>query len=225
MTHAKTVLGVEEGKGIPGYTIKDFEAKPGLGVRCVLQPDAGDGIVDCLIGNQELMLDADIHVSSSLAAARDVHQAKGMCHYSFMFPGHTVVFVAFENECKGIISLTDAIKPEASAVIKELKRRGISVAMVTGDQPATAEVVAHACGVDIVHAGVSPAGKSRIIKQMQQELRGSVAMVGDGVNDSACIAQSNLGIACYGGTDVAASAADIVLMRPDLMDVVTAIGI
>lgn len=151
-----------------------------------------------------------------------------------------MVLVAFNNQCAGMIALTDALKPEAKAAVAELKRRGIAVAMVTGDQEATALVIARQCGIDEVYAGVSPAGKKKIVQEMQRKSHGrrpgaegvlsnikggfTVAMVGDGVNDSASIAQSDVGIAVYGGTDVAAEAAAIVLMRPDLFDVVTALG-
>jgi Cu+-exporting ATPase len=148
--------------------------------------------------------------------------------------GHTVVFVSFDGVCAGIIALTDAVKPEARAVVNELKRRGIDVCMVTGDQEGTARVIAREVGIVEVYAGVSPAGKKKIVAEMQRKdrdgVRGGikggyvVAMVGDGVNDSAAIAQSDLGIACFGGTDVASEAAAVVLMRPTLFDVITSIG-
>ena len=95
--------------------------------------------------------------------------------------------------------------------------------MITGDQLLTAQAIGQSLGIREIHAGISPAGKQQLIKEMQ--LTDVVAMVGDGVNDSASLAQSDMGIAVYGGTDVALAAASVVLMRPDLRDVVTAIDL
>jgi Cu+-exporting ATPase len=137
--------------------------------------------------------------------------------------GLTVIYVAVEKVIVSRISLTDALKPEAALVVKELNRMGIKVAMITGDQETTAASIAQLCGITEVHAGMSPAGKQAIILQMQ--LSDVVAMVGDGVNDAAALAQSNMGIAVYGGTDVAVASASIVLMRADLRDVIVAIDL
>jgi Cu+-exporting ATPase len=137
--------------------------------------------------------------------------------------GRTVIFVAIENEIVSLIALADTIKAEAPAVVQGLKRMGIKVAMVTGDQELTAKTIAEMCFIDEVHAGVSPSGKQQIISTMQ--INDVVAMVGDGVNDSASLAQADMGIAVYGGTDVAVAAASVVLMRPDLRDVITAIDL
>jgi Cu+-exporting ATPase len=142
---------------------------------------------------------------------------------SHAIQGRTVIFIAVDGSVAALISLSDTIKPEANAVVKCLKKMGIKVAMITGDQELTAGTIAHACGITEVHAGVSPAGKQELVAAMQ--LTDCVAMIGDGVNDSASLAQSDMGIAVYGGTDVALAAASVVLMRPDLKDVVTAIDL
>lgn len=137
--------------------------------------------------------------------------------------GRTIIFVGVDSTIVAVISLADTIKPEAPAVVKCLKKMGIKVAMITGDQLLTAQTIAQLCGIDEVHAGVSPAGKQELIVAMQKS--DCVAMVGDGVNDSASLAQADIGIAVFGGTDVAIAAASVVLMRPDLRDVVTAIDL
>ena len=137
--------------------------------------------------------------------------------------GRTVIFIGIDSIITACVSLADSIKPEAPGVIKCLEKMGIQVAMITGDQLLTAQAIGQSLGIREIHAGISPAGKQQLIKEMQ--LTDVVAMVGDGVNDSASLAQSDMGIAVYGGTDVALAAASVVLMRPDLRDVVTAIDL
>jgi Cu+-exporting ATPase len=108
--------------------------------------------------------------------------------------------------------------------VAKLQQMGIQVAMVTGDQPLVAQVIASECGIHDVHAGISPSGKTKIVTKMQEQGH-SVAMVGDGINDSPALAQSDLGIALVSGTDIAMEAADMVLMRGDLTDVVAAVDL
>jgi Cu+-exporting ATPase len=232
VTHAQSVLGIDpSSRSFPGCSIGAFESRPGFGIECTVLCE-NKGIPEstvCMIGNEAFLREAKIEVPDNVSQSRAYHEAQG----------HTVVFVAFNQTCAGMIAMADALKPEAKSAVAELQRRGIAVAMVTGDQEATALVIARQCGIDEVYAGVSPAGKKKIVQEMQKKVKTGrlggalsnikggyvVAMVGDGVNDSAAIAQSDLGIACFGGTDVASEAAAIVLMRPDLMDVVTSIGI
>ncbi|KAF9987137.1 hypothetical protein BGZ75_001010 [Mortierella antarctica] len=113
---------------------------------------------------------------------------------------------------------------EAARTVARLQQMGIQVAMVTGDQPLVAQVIASECGIHEVHAGVSPTGKTKIVSVMQGQGH-SVAMIGDGVNDSPALAQSDLGIALVSGSDIAMEAADMVLMRGDLTDVVAAVDL
>jgi Cu+-exporting ATPase len=137
--------------------------------------------------------------------------------------GRTVVFFAIDKQVTGVIALSDQLKPESKDCVEMLKAMGLQVAMVTGDLYPTAKFIADEIGIDEVYAGVTPAGKLEIVKQMQQ--RDIVCMIGDGVNDSASLVQCDLGIAVFGGTDIAVSAADIVLMRDDLMDLIVAIDL
>ncbi|HEU4722604.1 MAG TPA: heavy metal translocating P-type ATPase, partial [Gemmatimonadaceae bacterium] len=136
----------------------------------------------------------------------------------------TPVFVAVDGALAGLLAVADPIKPTSREGIAALDARGIDVVMLTGDTQRTADAVARAAGIDRVVAGVLPEGKVREIERLQRAGR-VVAMVGDGVNDSAAIAQSDVGIAIGTGTDIAAEAADVVLMRGDLRSVVHAIAL
>jgi Cu+-exporting ATPase len=136
----------------------------------------------------------------------------------------TPIFVAVDGALAGVIAVADPIKPTSRAAIASLRDMGIDVVMLTGDNQRTADAVARESGVTTVVAGVLPAGKVAEVIRLQREGH-AVAMVGDGVNDSAAIAQSDVGIAMGTGTDVAAEAADIVLMRGDLGSVVHAIAL
>ena len=125
------------------------------------------------------------------------------------------------------ISLTDSVKPSSVRAIRSLKEMGVKVTMLTGDAKPTALAMAREIGLteDEVYAGVSPKGKGRIITELMKTDRGGVAMVGDGINDSPALVAASLGIALSSGTSVAIEAADIVLMRSDLLDVVAALDL
>jgi Cu+-exporting ATPase len=136
----------------------------------------------------------------------------------------TPVYVAVDGALAGLLAIADPIKPTSREAIAMLRARGIEVVMLTGDNQRTADAVAREAGIGRVVAGVLPEGKVDEIKRIQDDGR-TVAMVGDGVNDSAAIAQSDVGIAIGTGTDIAAEAADVVLMRGDLRSVVHAIAL
>jgi P-type Cu+ transporter len=134
----------------------------------------------------------------------------------------TPVYVAIDSALAGLLAVADPIKPTSREAIAALRQRGIDVVMLTGDTERTAQAIARAAGIDRVVAGVLPEEKVAEIERLQGAGR-VVAMVGDGVNDSAAIARSDVGIAVGTGTDIAAEAADVVLMRGDLRSVVHAI--
>ena len=129
--------------------------------------------------------------------------------------GHTVVWVFWGEEVLGVISLADTLRPEAKAVVKELKEIGLKVFMLTGDNRVTAEAIARKLALDGYWAEVLPAEKSTKLEEIRQK-ENKVAMVGDGVNDAPALAAADLGIALSSGTDIALHAADVALMREDL---------
>ena len=163
------------------------------------------------VGNEPLMADHAVMVTPlSADAARLATEGK------------TPMYVAVDGRLGGLIAVADPIKPTSRAAIARLRAMGLDVIMLTGDNQRTAEAVAREAGVDRVVAGVLPAGKVAEIVRLQE--RGKVvAMVGDGINDGAAIARSDLGFAIATGTDVAVEAADVALMRGDLDGVVQAI--
>ncbi len=169
-----------------------------------------------LVGNAALLREHQVDLAADAASIAD----------RFAQEGKTSIYAAIDGRAAAIIAVADPLKPSAAPAIARLKALGLRVAMVTGDQPRTAEAVAAQAGIDRdqVVAGVLPAGKLDEIRQRQA--RGEVvAMVGDGINDAPALAQADVGIAIGAGTDVAIEASDITLMRDDLSAVAAAIDL
>ena len=135
--------------------------------------------------------------------------------------GKTVLFFGMQNKFYGIIAVADTIRSDSAKAIEELKKLGITVIMLSGDNKKTAKVMADKAGVDKVIAGVLPDGKEKVIKDLQKY--GKVCMVGDGINDAPALTTADIGIAIGTGTDIAIDAADVVLMNNNLLDVAKAI--
>ncbi|XP_054777670.1 copper-transporting ATPase RAN1-like [Prosopis cineraria] len=190
------------------YDVSDFLALPGRGVQCFID---GKRI---LVGNRKLMVESSIDIPTEVEnfVVELEESAK------------TGILVAYGDELTGVIGVADPLKREASVVIEGLKKMGVQPIMVTGDNSRTARAVAKEVGIHDVRAEVLPAGKADVVRSFQKD--GSiVAMVGDGINDSPALAAADVGIAIGAGTDIAIEAADYVLMRNNLEDVITAIDL
>ena len=139
--------------------------------------------------------------------------------------GKTPLLVVKDGSLAGIIAVKDTVKAGSAEAVSELTKRGIKVVMLTGDNRATAEVIAREVGVSEVIADVHPADKQHVIEELKSDAKHLVAMVGDGVNDAPALTAADLGIAIGGGSDVAMECSDIVLLRNDLMDVLNVIAL
>jgi P-type E1-E2 ATPase len=129
--------------------------------------------------------------------------------------GNTAVLAGWGGQVRGAIAVADTVKPSAARAVAELRRLGLRTALLTGDSEATGQAVGAQTGVDEVIAGAMPGDKVAVIRRLQAQGR-SVAMVGDGVNDGPSLAAADLGLAMGSGTDVAITAADLILLRDDL---------
>jgi Cu2+-exporting ATPase len=138
--------------------------------------------------------------------------------------GRTAVLIAVDGTAVGVVGIADAVRDTSAAAVAALHDAGIEVVMLTGDNQATARRIADQLGIDTVIAEVLPQDKAQHIQRLQAQDR-TVAMVGDGVNDSPSLVQADVGIAVGAGTDVAIEAADVVLMRSDPLDVPIALSI
>ena len=200
-------------------SIADFEAAVGKGVSASVQPasSAEAKSYNVHVGNAPFLTSNGIRLPEDILTG-NYSSASGTKFPKPPPSGTTQIFVAVDNTYAGSLSLSDTIKPSAAATVIALNQMNITTSLVTGDQKSTALSVAARVGIPAtnVHAGVSPDQKQSIIKDIQ-EGGTTVAMVGDGINDSPALATADIGIALSSGTDVAMEAADIVLMRPDDM--------
>lgn len=193
-----------ENKNLVLREVSDFEAIPGLGISVKIDNQ------DILMGNHKLMVDRQVELNLEL----DSHRLAA--------EGKTPMYIAIDGILEGIIAVADTVKENSALAIKKLHDMGIEVAMITGDNKRTAEAIAKEVNIDVVLAEVLPKDKANEVKALQDQGK-LVAMVGDGINDAPALARADVGIAIGSGTDVAMESADIVLMRSDLTDVVTAI--
>ncbi len=200
------VAGAQD-KGLEILKVDSFESITGRGIEAHI-----DG-QNVLAGNRKLMDERKIELSA-LEADSDRLASEGK----------TPMYVAIDGRLVGIIAVADVVKQSSKEAIETLRKMGIAVAMITGDNKKTAAAIAKQVGIDRVLAEVLPHDKSNEVKKLQSE-GGKVAMVGDGINDAPALAQADIGIAIGSGTDVAMESADIVLMRSDLMDVPTALNL
>ncbi|WP_411574041.1 heavy metal translocating P-type ATPase [Streptomyces fradiae] len=180
---------------------EDFANVPGLGVQGVVDGHA------VLVGREKLLAEWAIALPAPLAAAKEAAEAAG----------RTAIAVAWDGEARAVLEVADAVKDTSAEAIRRLRALGLTPVLLTGDNEAVARAVAAEVGIEPEHviAEVMPEDKVDVVKRLQAEGR-SVAMVGDGVNDAAALAQADLGLAMGTGTDAAIEAGDLTLVRGDL---------
>lgn len=202
---AEAIMAECEARGIVARTVEDFAAVPGRGVT------AREGQNAIAAGNVRLMNELGVTVPAGLAE-------------QFAAEGKTPLFFAKNGELAGTIAVADEVKETSAGAIAALRKLGVDVRMLTGDNRVTAEAIARRVGLssEQVIADVLPADKERHVRELQ-DAGGKVAMVGDGINDSPALARADVGLAIGTGADIAKEGADVVLMRSDLMDVARAI--
>ena len=202
---AEAIMAECEARGIVARMVEDFAAVPGRGVT------AREGQNVIAAGNVRLMDELGVTVPAGLAE-------------QYAAEGKTPLFFAKNGELVGTIAVADEVKETSAEAIAALRKLGVDVRMLTGDNRVTAEAIARRVGLDRaqVIADVLPADKERHVRELQ-DAGGKVAMVGDGINDSPALARADVGLAIGTGADIAKEGADVVLMRSDLMDVARAI--
>ncbi len=202
---AEAIMTECESRGIVARMVEDFAAVPGRGVT------AREGQNVIAAGNVRLMSELGITVPAGLAER-------------FAAEGKTPLFFAKNDELVGTIAVADEVKETSAEAIAALRKLGVDVRMLTGDNRVTAEAIARRVGLssEQVIADVLPADKERHVRELQ-DAGSKVAMVGDGINDSPALARADVGLAIGTGADIAKEGADVVLMRSDLMDVARAI--
>lgn len=198
---AVAIIEMAKEENIELLNVSDFKALPGHGLEALVEGKV------VKIGSVNMMKQLNIEMDDQWTT----HASQGK----------TPVFVVVDDQLVGYIAIGDTIKKTSKAAIKALKDMGIQVTMITGDQEKTARAIGAQVGVDDILAEVLPEDKSKAVAKLQET--GIVAMVGDGINDAPALVKAHVGIAIGSGTDVAIEAADIVLIKNDLMDVVTAI--
>ena len=202
---AEAIIHKAESKEITFEPVEDFIELQGEGIR---------GLINDVLyyaGNAK-MLKKYLHVENDLLS-------KGEC---FALEGKTPLYVFSEDEVLGVVAIADTVKKTSKQAVTTLKELGVNVVMLTGDNAKTAEAIRQQVNINHVVSDVLPQDKERVIREYQGK-GNIVAMVGDGINDAPALARADVGIAIGAGTDIAIESADIVLMKSDLLDVVTAI--
>ena len=202
---AEAILEYAKKKSVKPAGITEFVSVPGRGVKGKL------GNTRYIAGNRRMLKEQGIPLGD-YAQRLDVLADEGK----------TPMLFADENRILGILSVADVVKPTSREAVRQLKEQGVEVVMLTGDNRRTAEAIRRELDIDTVIAEVLPQDKEREIVKLQEQGK-KVAMVGDGINDAPALARADVGMAIGAGTDVAIESADVVLMKNDLLDAVTAI--
>ena len=200
---AHAVVDYARERGLSWNAAEDVQVLPGRGLSARV-----DGR-DCLLGNEALFAEFMVKLPEGVGAAE---------------PGVTRLWMALDRQPVGFFDAQDALRPEAAEAVAELRRSGLRVVMLTGDSKAAAEPIARQAGIDEVEAGLDPAGKLDRIRCLQKQGL-KVAMVGDGINDAAALAQADAGIAMGSGADLAQEAGDVLLLRTQPKSIPAALGL
>ncbi|MFX1238106.1 MAG: heavy metal translocating P-type ATPase [Promethearchaeota archaeon] len=207
----KAIIEEANQRGLKLEFPSDFEAIPGRGIKAKI------GTKKILMGNDKLMVESKIPIGD-YEVLYDEYQSSGK----------STIFISLDGQIKGLIGISDKIKEQAPYALSELRKMGIEIFMITGDNKQTALNIGNELGINETNilAEVLPNDKALRIKEIQESNpEKNVAMVGDGINDAPALAQADVGIAIGTGTDVAIETADIILMRGDLRNVVAAINL
>ncbi len=205
---ASAILLAAKQRNLTPSEVKNFQSLTSRGVTATV-----DGKM-VAAGNEQLLQDLSLAIGiekKEFSATLQKIRAEGQ----------TAIFVVLANEVAGLIGIADPIKPSTPAAIQTLRKDGVRVVMITGDNRVTAQAVAQRLGIDEFEAQVLPEGKSEVVRKLQEQGR-VVAMAGDGINDAPALAQANVGIAMGTGTDVAMESAGITLVKGDLTGIVRA---
>lgn len=204
----EAIVRAAQERGLPVRSPQEFEAQLGGGVLARVDDQ------QVLLGNIRMMKQHSVDLNGLEEQARHLQsQAK------------TVIWVALKSKAVGLIGLADTLKVGVKEAISQIRKLGLTVTMLTGDNQATAQAIAQKVGIDRVVAEVLPDEKAMQIERFQQEQEGLVAMVGDGINDAPALAQADVGIAIGTGSDIAMETADITLMSGDLRSIAQVITI
>ncbi len=204
---ARAIVEAARTRDLPLTAATEVTADPGAGIQARVD---GKRVV---IGTREALELAGVAMTrEAIEDAAD------------MPPGASLAYVAIEGVIAGVIAIADPIAPEAAATIRELRAMGIVPVMITGDRAEVADGIAAELGINRVYAGVRPTGKAAIVDELRRSGK-RIAMVGDGINDAPALAAADLGIALGSGTDIAAAAADVTLLRGGIGALPAALGL
>ena len=223
-------------RAAPLHLPLEFKSVPGRGLRSVVSrtppaEEEAEGTAEAeggeeekeeeqwevLVGNEAWQRESNVALSARALELMSSISKKG----------RTAVIISISGVARAVVGMVDPVKPEAAVVVKALRAKKIEVWMITGDNSATAAAIARDVGIDpaCICAEVMPSGKAEEVIRLQAKKRGGVAMIGDGINDAPALAQADVGIAIGSGTEIAAEAADMVLMRDSLGGVLIALDL
>lgn len=209
---AEAIVQAAKQKDIPLLAVEDFEAVPGRGVKGQVTKE--EKTYALAVGNRRFMNEEGIAIDALLNEAESLAEQ-----------GKTPIYFAADGVVIAILAAADVIKNTSRKALHALQERGITPVMLTGDNEKTARAIANDLGIDRYVAGILPQDKERYVREWQEDGKVKVGMVGDGINDAPALVRANVGIAIGAGTDVAVDSADMVLVRSDLQDVVSAVDL